>query len=391
MSVQHQDAFRVRGSGHRLLDEQGMSMVFVSAGFMAFFAATTLAIDVGLFMTARAQAQNSADAAALAGATAFVYNSFTDRSVGGPAVQSAINTARRNKVVGGDVSINPSDVTFPLGPSGQNDRVQVWVYRTAARNSSIPTLIGPVFGINDFDIMATATAEAAPANAMTCVKPFTIPDRWIENTDPPWDIDSTFDRYDKKGHIIPNADVYIPPSATHKTWDSEADKGTQMILRAGTGNNIEPSFYFSWKMPGGTGGDFYRDNIAGCNTATIAMNTEMTQEPGNMVGPTVQGLDDLMALDPTAYWDTAQKKVVSPLGKSPRVFPIPLYDPDVYDSGKQTGRNASLISRNWIGFFLEGRKGNEAYGRIAPMTGVIDANAGPAPEGVFPRAIRLVK
>jgi hypothetical protein len=105
----------------------------------------------------------------------------------------------------------------------------------------------------------------------------------------------------------------------------------------------------------------------------------------------VQGLDDLMALDPTAYWDTAQKKVVSPLGKSPRVFPIPLYDPDVYDSGKQTGRNASLISRNWIGFFLEGRKGNEAYGRIAPMTGVIDANAGPAPEGVFPRAIRLVK
>jgi Flp pilus assembly protein TadG len=38
-------------------------------GFMAFFAASTLAIDVGMFMTARSQAQNAADAGALAGAT----------------------------------------------------------------------------------------------------------------------------------------------------------------------------------------------------------------------------------------------------------------------------------------------------------------------------------
>jgi hypothetical protein len=163
------------------------------------------------------------------------------------------------------------------------------------------------------------------------------------------------------------------------------------ILRAGTGNNIEPSFYYSWKMPGDTGGDFYRDNIAGCNTATIPMNSPMVQEPGNMVGPTTQGIDDLMALDPTAYWDTTARQVVSPLGKSPRVFPIPLYDPDVYQEGKQNGRTATLVSRNWVGFFLEGRKGNEVYGRIAPITGVIDNDAGPAPEGVFPRAIRLVK
>ena len=38
------------------------------------------------------------------------------------------------------------------------------------------------------------------------------------------------------------------------------------MLRAGTGNNIEPSFYYSWKMPGDVGGDFYRENIADCNT-----------------------------------------------------------------------------------------------------------------------------
>jgi hypothetical protein len=374
----------------RLRHETGMSLVFISLGFMAFFAGTTLAIDVGLFMTARAQAQNAADAGALSGATAFVYNSFNDRTPGGPAVQSAINTAKQNKVVGGNVSIDPADVTFPLGPTGRNDRVQVWVYRTTARGNNIPTLIGPVFGVDNFDITATAIAEAAPANAMTCVKPFTIPDKWVENETPPWTINSTFDRYDNKGKIIPNADVYIPPSATHSTW-TEADAGTQFILRAGTGNNIEPTFYYSWKMPGDTGGDFYRDNISGCNPTTIAMNTPMVQEPGNMVGPTTQGVRLLMDQDPNAHWDAAQRRVISDFGQSPRVFPIPLYDPDVYQNGKQTGRGADLVSRNWIGFFLESLNGNEVRGRIVPIRGVIDANAGPAPEGVFARAIRLVR
>ena len=374
----------------RVFDETGMSLVFVSVGFMAFFAATTLAIDVGLFMTARTQAQNSADAGALAGATAFVYNSFTDRSAGGPVVQSTVNTALSNKVVGGNVSVTPADVTFPVGRGGAFDRVQVTVYRTAARSNPIPTLIGPVFGMKDFDILATATAEAAAANAMKCVKPFTIPDKWIENTDPPWTMNSTFDRYDNKGNVIVNPDVYIPPSATHKTW-TQNDMGTYFVLRAGTGNNVEPTMYYSWKMPGDTGGDFYRDNISNCNTTTIPMNHTMVQEPGAMEGPTVQGIDLLIAQDPNAYWDGSAKRVVTTFGQSPRVFPIPLYDPDVYQAGKTNGRTATLISRNWVGFFVEGRKGNEVYGRIVPITGVIDDSLGPAPDGIFPRAIRLVR
>ena len=40
-------------------DERGMSLVFVAMGFMSFLAAATLALDVGMFMTARAQAQTS--------------------------------------------------------------------------------------------------------------------------------------------------------------------------------------------------------------------------------------------------------------------------------------------------------------------------------------------
>ena len=366
-------------------DETGMSMVFVSVGFMAFFAATTLAIDVGLMMSARAQAQNAADAGALAGATAFVYNDFDNRTESGPAVQSAINTGKENKVLGGDVEILPADVTFPIGSGGQYDRVQVNV-----RKNNIPTLIANIFNVPFFDITATATAEAAPANAMTCVKPFTIPDKWIENNAPPWTINSTFDRYDNKGNVIPNADVYIKPSATYKTWTQD-DAGTLFYIRAGSGNNIEPTFYYSWKMPGSIGGDYYSDNIANCNPTVIPVGITMVQEPGNMMGPTISGMEILMAKDPHAYWDDDLDRVISEFGQSPRVFPIPLYDPDIYQEGKQNGRTADLISRNWLGFFVEGVTSNEVRGRIVPITGVIDTSLPMAPDGVYPRAIRLVK
>jgi hypothetical protein len=227
---------------------------------------------------------------------------------------------------------------------------------------------------------------------MSCVKPFTIPDRWIENGNPPWTPNSTFDRYDNKGNLLPNADEYrLPDQAGYVGYNANYDKGTVMTIRAGTGNNVSPSFYWSWAMPGGTGASFYRDNIANCHQATFTYLSTMTQEPGNMMGPTMQGVDDLMAKDPNAYWDTASQTVKSNYNPSPRVFPIPLYDPEYYQSGKTTGRNVTLRMANWVGFLLEGRQGNDVFGRIVPITGVIDDTAGPAPAGSYALAIRLVE
>src|SRR5258708_10368816 len=111
------------GLHHLAHDERGMSLVFVCLGFMAMLTATTLAIDVGMFMTARSQAQNAADAGAHAGAVALVYNSFTDRSPSGPVVTSAINAAVKNQVMGKPVDIKPADVTFPNHPAGQPKRL----------------------------------------------------------------------------------------------------------------------------------------------------------------------------------------------------------------------------------------------------------------------------
>src|SRR5947208_17121862 len=104
-------------------DQSGMSLVFVGFGMMAFVGASMLAIDVGMLMTARSQAQNSADAGALAGATALVYNNYDDRSSSGPAVINALAAARGNQVMAVNVSVTVPDVTFPLSPAGVNNRV----------------------------------------------------------------------------------------------------------------------------------------------------------------------------------------------------------------------------------------------------------------------------
>ena len=64
-----------------------------------------------------------------------------------------------------------------------------------------------------------------------------IPDRWIENSDPPWTVDSTFDRYDNKGKLLPNADVYVPAGQSgYNGYDPEDDRGLLLMIRAGTGN-----------------------------------------------------------------------------------------------------------------------------------------------------------
>jgi Flp pilus assembly protein TadG len=378
-------------------DESGMSYVFVGLGFMGFLSASMLAIDVGMLMTARNQAQNAADAGALAGATALVFDSFSDRTSTGPAVTSALAGARANQVMRAQVSVMPEDVSFPVDGFGEANRVKVNVYRDTAHGNPLSLLIAQYFGIETADISATATAEASKASGMTCVKPFTIPDKWREVQNPPWDGADTYDAFDHRGNPLANPDVYIPADQPGYTgYNQESNRGQELVIRAGTGENITVSFYYSLAIGGLVGGltgaDAYRWNIDNCNQTVMHWGDLLTQEPGNVVGPTVQGIEALIARDPTARWDFTLNRVVdSAFGgqQSPRVFPIPLYDPPYYDSGKRNGRMADLKVANWIGFFADHVSGNQIYGRIIPIVGIRDGS--PIPEGLTIRAIRLVK
>jgi hypothetical protein len=167
----------------------------------------------------------------------------------------------------------------------------------------------------------------------------------------------------------------------------------RMTLHAGQGSQISPSLYFSLAMTDDTGGQDYRWNIANCNHSIYHWGDPLVSEPGDKSGPTIQGIQELIDRDPGAYWDTGCNCVKgSAYGdrQSPRIFPIPLFDPDYYDYGHQTGRVASLITANWIGYFVEYIGGTTIYGRIIPIAGIRD-KSGKAGIPSFPRAIRLVQ
>jgi hypothetical protein len=361
-----------------------MMLIFAGFGLVAFMSASMLALDVGMFMVARTQAQSAADAGALAGAMALYYDNWDDRSAAGPAVQNAITaaTAEANSVMRQPASVVPADVTFPAV-----DRVRVRVQRTVARGNPLLPFIAPIFGIDEVDLGAEATAQAAPANAMTCLKPFTIPDKW-EERHPPAD---EFNIVDSKNKPLVNPDVYVASGEGSTGWDSYRDRGVQVIIKAGQGSQIAPSYYYPYAMGEDTGAAWYRENIAGCNNDIMEPGDLLRAEPGNMSGPTKQGIDDLIALDPHARWDDVNKRVVSTMHPSPRVVTIPVFDPVHYHTGKMNSSNADLKVADFIGIFIEGMQGNDVVARITPVSGLLKGDAGPAPSDTFPRAIVLVK
>jgi hypothetical protein len=273
------------------------------------------------------------------------------------------------------------------------------VYRTLARGNPLLTLVGRFFGVTTADIQASATAGAVAANAARCVLPFTIPDKWIEHTPCggagcSWTPTSTFDMYDNKGNLLLNPDSYNPPGSANPTgYSLTTDVGLELTLKASNGSNVAPSMYNPWDLPGSGGGDDYRNNISGCNSNLVTIGNDMAPENGNMVGPTQQGTQDLMASDPGAYWDTGCNCVKGSDPKyavSPRIRIAPLYDPAVYAAGKASGKsNPELRVVNYLGFFIENvTGGGDVLGRIAPALGEYKAG-GPSATGGFARAVMM--
>jgi len=229
--------------------------------------------------------------------------------------------------------------------------------------------------------------------------PLTIPDKWTEKQTGPWDPTDSYNKYVEHGNkqtgpLLGNPDVYIPPGQPGATgYSPVTDKGLRLVLKNSNGSNIAPSMYNPWDLPGSVGGDDYRQNIEGCNPNLIRMGYSMTPENGNMTGPTQQGVHDLFLQDPYAHWDDACNCVKdSNKAVSPRIRIVPLYNPEVFADGQQTGKSGPQLQVvNYLGFFIEDvTAGGDITGRITPISGLISAG-GPVPVGGFARAVRLVQ
>lgn len=371
-----------------LNDQRGSSAILVAITMTALLSAVALAVDVGMLLNSRSEAQRAADSAALAGAGSLLIDEDNEPRARNTAIQyGGLNTVRKTAV-----TVLPEDVDVDLALG----RVTARVRRTEDRGSAVATWFANVFGVSEVDIAATATAQVQPAGRATCVKPFAIPDQFLD-IDGDGEFDEGVDQYDPNVHGY-GSDYRNPGNPGDDGLGYINDFGRQVDLKQGGPTFFQPSWYYPWDVPdaeGGpsVGGDEYRWNIANCNTAIISVGEEYWIEGGNMEGPTRQGVHDLMDLDSGAYWDTFSNAVEgsdwAPNWEgSPRVGIIPTFNPSrEFDPGKQP-----VEFTNFIAVFFEdvqgGGQNQQVIGRIMYATGLGGGNGGTGP-GI--RFVQLVE
>ena len=404
--------------------ERGAILIQVAVAMIVLIAFTAFVADYGLMWVGRRQAQNAADAGAMAGAIALAFDDFSDRSATGPAKVAAQSFALENLVAAEspDVDIN-TDVTFPACPDdGSNTCIRVDVYRNQARGNPLPIWFGQLVGLTDQGVRATAIAQAASGNASDCLKPFAIPDKWDDfyDQDTPidvneWTADDHFERTtDDLGGggggsptpLVP-PDVYVAPTETDvgTGFNLAEDLGRLLVLKAPSpSESLAPGFFFPIRLPlpngeYSTGGDDYRWNIANCNGVPVKIGDLVENEPGNMVGPTAQGMQDLYDLDPTATYNETTMEIEGSCAQSespcapisPRLVAVPVFDTQVYYDGKLNGL-VTLRIANILGFFINEIQGGEVSGYFMRMPGLtVGGGVNLGPGSSFLTSVVLVR
>src|SRR5262245_60695961 len=97
----------------RLRDDRGAIMIHVALALLALIAFSTFVIDMGVMWVSRRQAQNAADAGALAGAVSLMKDGGSTTE----AAKSALQWTNNNAIFGAPNSAANVRVTFS-GPAG---------------------------------------------------------------------------------------------------------------------------------------------------------------------------------------------------------------------------------------------------------------------------------
>ena len=338
--------------------DRGSVMVLVVLAMVALLGMGALAVDVGILHTARAQCQNAADSGALAcGGQMLSLGGSINPGQLGQITNRGVEYANYNSVLSTPVAITPADVTVDLNLK----RCRVCVPRTTARGNPVPTYFARVLNRDWVDVSACATAEIGLGNQANCMKPWALPD--------------AYDDVNGNG-VYDTGDIYAKGVTSYGTnyRNNNFDSGVQLVVKqADPSNAIAPGQFFPIDLPipdsPDTGGDRYRSNIYQCNSLPVSLGDDLVTENGNMVGPTKQGVNELIDLDPNAAWDPATNTITgSAYGStgSPRIIRLPFFDPGLPPTSGRTTVDVTNIAS----LFVEGITSNGVVtGRILPATG----------------------
>lgn len=354
-------------------DRAGSVLVIVALGMPVLIGMAGLAIDIGALFVVRSELQRAADAGSLAGASAFL--DFPKHRASPVATQRALDFTLNQ--VSRETGLRPEEIDVDVDQA--NERVRVTITRP-----DNATFFARIFGVNQVAVQSAATAVAAPGGGTVhCVKPFALPDRWLETASDdgnriwdPWeswqynpDGGDYYEAYDHENPTSTTATGYGSDWAYDVNGDHQSDYGRLLVIKASQ-DSSDPadapvdSFFFPWIIPndegrvgdescaeanGENGSKPYRANICQCNLTPVSLGTEYQTENGDMEGPTQKGVNDLVALDPTAFWDGS--KVRSDFGDNagPRVITIGVFDPAEY---MKPGKD-EIVFNNFVRVFID--------------------------------------
>jgi hypothetical protein len=331
-------------------------------------------VDHGVLWLGREQAQNAADAGAIAGAIARAYDDIDAApSASTGIVHDTVTEVVRRNPVWFNEAFTTSGLSYAC-PPGADRCVKVDVFRDGTSGSAtLPVFFGPVLGITSQPVRATATAQVAAGNGTTCLKPWAIPDKWIERSVP---ADDNF----KKHAAGPNPDDYRPPTANPPGGYAFPDDLGQLVTLSfahpEASEPITAGFLLPLDLPG-----TYEQNIAGCNGQMATFDQTIGVGTSAEEAATNAGFQALFDLEPAASWVNNNVNSCAPVCApiSPRLVALAVFDVEQYEFMRATGNWAACAVTgpsgqcvkvvNIVGLFIEDVAGGVITGRLARYPG----------------------
>ena len=360
-------------------NDRGQTLVFVALAIFAILALAAIGIDAGFMYSVRHELQRSADAGALAGASAFAVADWNEPSVKVEAELRAREFAGKDYVVqdtldrtqGGNLPCGGHDGREIKVDFCQGDHTTPWPdHIEVVTSRTVNLFFARILGRDNQVITARAVAWAAPTDCSGCVKPWAIPLPWVDDNA----ANGLFDAAegDSVKRLCPEG----------QDSDNCVRSGTQMTLKVGSpsmsadgtvGQQTAGQFFI---IQGNTSDPYngaadYRDYVAGANCLDVNLNEPVDLMPGEKMGPTVKPVEDLINTGP-AWNDTSSPP---PSGDNNlRLVYVVVYDPRVsIEGGGHTGGsgtqayipgNTETKTNVWFaGFYLDDieRRGSDGW------------------------------
>ncbi len=376
--------------------EEGYVLVMVAILLFVLLSFASLAVDIGTASTARAAAQRAADAAALSGAFTFVTNP-TAADPAAFAEGRARQVAYSNTITG--EAIAAGDVTVSVDVA--NRRVTVTVAHTQ------DTFFGGAIGPDTTSISATAVAEAS-SNAVGsgCTKPWFIPNTALAPQN-----EEICDTTNKQGKTVKGAcslgHVLINTATGQPTSWGLGKIGTQFTIKPKNPNSAPaPGQFYGIRLGDSQGGNDYRTNIATCSPNALYCAQSYTTENGDMVGPTKQGVLDLICQSDKSNPGCPKDSFVSvgqyrdpngnPIETSRSLVVAPVINICTFCPSLPSGQTTLQV----VGFalvFLDGLQGDDVRAHLINIMscpaggGGGGGGSGPPITGPFSVPVRLVR